>query len=81
MELILGNMNEMSDEEIKRLIEDCEGFVFAAGVDERVEFPPPVYDAYCQYNISPVKKLLGLAKECGVTKKSRLLSLDFSPVF
>ncbi|MBO3809074.1 MAG: hypothetical protein FGF50_05705 [Candidatus Brockarchaeota archaeon] len=25
MELILGNMNEMSDGEIKRLIEGCEG--------------------------------------------------------
>ncbi len=52
MELILGNMNEMSDGEIKRLIEGCDGFVFAAGVDERVEFPPPVYDAYYKYNIA-----------------------------
>ncbi|MBO3798527.1 MAG: NAD(P)-dependent oxidoreductase [Thermoproteota archaeon] len=68
MELILGNINEMSDGEIKRLIEGCEGFVFAAGVDERVEFPPPVYDAYYKYNIAPVKRLLGLAKECGVRK-------------
>ena len=32
-----------------------DAFVYAAGVDERVEFPAPVYDAYKRYNIDPVK--------------------------
>ena len=30
-----------------------DAFVYAAGVDERVEFPAPVYDAYKKYNIDP----------------------------
>jgi len=74
MELILGNINELSDDEIKKLMEGCEGFVFAAGVDERVEFPPPVYEAYYKYNIAPVKRLLKIAKECGVKKAVILVS-------
>lgn len=29
----------MNDDEVKKMFEGCEGFVFAAGVDERVEGP------------------------------------------
>lgn len=43
----------------------CEGFVFAAGVDERVEGPAPIYDMFYKYNIAPLKRLLTIAKSCG----------------
>lgn len=66
MELSFGNYLEMSDEELRASMEGCDCFVFAAGVDERVEFPPPVYAAYEKYNINPVKRLLTVAKECSV---------------
>ncbi len=66
MEVEFGNYLEMSDEEILRYMDGCEGFVFAAGVDERVEGPAPIYDLYKKYNIDPVKRLLALAKRAGV---------------
>ena len=66
MQLEFGNYLEMSDEELKAHLTGCEGFVFAAGVDERVEGPAPIYDLYKKYNIDPVKRLLALCRECGV---------------
>ncbi|MDO4622814.1 MAG: NAD(P)-dependent oxidoreductase [Eubacteriales bacterium] len=66
MKIEYGNYLEMTDEEIRTYMEGCEGFVFAAGVDERVEGPAPIYDLYKKYNIDPIKRLLKIAKECGV---------------
>ena len=66
MKIEYGNYLELSDDEIRNYFKGCEGFVFAAGVDERVEGPAPIYELYRKYNIDPVKRLLTLAKECGV---------------
>lgn len=66
MKLEFGNYLELSDEEFKEHLAGCEGLVFAAGVDERVEGPAPIYKLYKKYNIDPVKRLLRLCKECGV---------------
>ena len=68
MEIVFGNYLEMSDDEIKNIMDGCDCFVFAAGVDERVEFPAPVYDAYKKYNIDPLDRFIPLAKEAGITK-------------
>ena len=46
MELEFCNIYEKSDDEIKAMMEGYDCFVFAAGIDERVEFPAPVYDVY-----------------------------------
>lgn len=77
MKIEFGNYLEMSDEEIKKHLEGCEGFVFAAGVDERVEGPAPIYELYRKYNIDPVKRLLSIAKDAGV-KHSVILGSYFS---
>ena len=77
MEIVLGNIYEKSDEEIKELMTGCDCFVFAAGVDERVEFPAPVYDAYYKYNIAPLKRLLPICKELGY-KNAVILGSYFS---
>jgi len=77
MELSFGNYLEMSDGELKSAMDGCDCFVFAAGVDERVEFPAPVYDSYKKYNIDPVKRLLAIAKTCGV-KSAVVLGSYFS---
>ncbi len=77
MHLHLGNILTMTDKEIAKLMDGCDGFVFAAGVDERVEFPPPVYDAYRKFNIEPLERLLPIAKEAGV-KKVVILGSYFS---
>lgn len=66
MELSLGNYMTMTDNELRDCMLGCEGFVFAAGVDERVEGPAPIYDLFYKYNIAPLKRLLTIAKECHV---------------
>lgn len=77
MEVILDDMNLMSDQRVKELMSDCQAFVFAAGVDERVEFPKPVYQYYKKYNIDPVNRLLTIAKSVGI-KKVVILGSYFS---
>ena len=66
MKIEYGNYLEMSDDELRKHLTGCDGFVFAAGVDERVEGPAPIYNLYKKYNIDPINRLLKLAKECGV---------------
>lgn len=66
MGIEFGNYLEMSDDEIREHLRGCDAFVFAAGVDERVEGPAPIYDLYKKFNIDPIRRLLPLAKECGV---------------
>ena len=67
----------MTDDEIRAHLKGMDGFVFAAGVDERVEGPAPIYDLYKKYNIDPVRRLLTLCKECGV-KHAVILGSYFS---
>jgi nucleoside-diphosphate-sugar epimerase len=66
MKIEYGNYLEMSDDDIRGYMQGCDGFVFAAGVDERVEGPAPIYDLFKKYNIDPLNRLLTIAKECGV---------------
>ena len=77
MELVWGNYIEKSDDELLAMMEGCDTFVFAAGVDERVEFPAPVYEAYRKYNIDPVRRFLTLAKKAGI-KNNVILGSYFS---
>ena len=72
-----GDCLEMSDEELREKLRGCDGFVFAAGVDERVEGPAPIYEMYKKCNIDPTKRLLGLCRECGV-KHAVVLGSYFS---
>ena len=66
MKLEFKNYLTLSDDEIREYFKDCDGFVFASGVDERVEGPSPIYDFFCKYNVAPLENLLRIAKECGV---------------
>ena len=68
MEIVFGDINKKSDEEIMELLNGNDVFIYAAGVDERVEFPHPVYDAYKKYNINPTDRFLKMAKKCGVKR-------------
>ena len=68
MELTFGDINKMSDEEVNKLLKGCDTFVFASGIDERVECPPPVYDWYDKYNIKPLERLLPMCKQAGIKK-------------
>ncbi|MBR4858786.1 MAG: NAD-dependent epimerase/dehydratase family protein [Acutalibacteraceae bacterium] len=66
MELEFCNIYAKTDDEIKAMMAGYDCFVFAAGIDERVEFPAPVYDAYYKYNIQPLERILPLCKEVGM---------------
>ncbi len=66
MKLEFCNIYEKSDDEILAMLEGQDCFVFAAGIDERVEFPAPVYDAYYKYNIQPLERILPLCKKAGL---------------
>ena len=66
MKIEFGNYLEMDDDTLRGYLTGCDGFIFAAGVDERVEGPAPIYDMYDKYNIKPLRRLLQLCKEYGV---------------
>jgi len=68
MDLIFGDINKKSDEEILEMIKGNDVFIFAAGVDERVEFPAPVYDYYYKFNIAPLERIFPLCKQAGVRR-------------
>lgn len=77
MEIRWGNYLEMPDEDLRSCFEGCDAFVFAAGVDERVEGPAPIYDLFHKFNIAPMHRLLQFAKEAGV-KHNVILGSYFS---
>jgi nucleoside-diphosphate-sugar epimerase len=66
MKIEFGNYMELSDDAIAGYMKGCEGFVFAAGIDERLEGPAPIYEMFKKYNITPLERLLRIAKESGV---------------
>lgn len=77
MEIIFGDINKRSDEEVEEMLKGNDVFIFAAGVDERVEFPAPVEDYYYKFNIAPLKRMLPMCKKAGV-KNAVVLGSYFS---
>ncbi|MCM1391824.1 MAG: NAD(P)-dependent oxidoreductase [Faecalibacterium sp.] len=77
MEIIFGDINKKTDEEIEELLKGQDVFIFAAGVDERVEFPAPVLEYYKKYNIAPLERIFPLCKKVGV-KRAVVLGSYFS---
>lgn len=77
MEIIFGDINKKTDEELKALLKGIDVFIFAAGVDERVEFPAPVEDYYYKYNIAPLERIFPICKKAGV-KRAVVLGSYFS---
>ena len=68
MGLDLLDINKVSDEKLREYLKGVDCFIFASGIDERVECPHPVYDWYRKYNIAPLERILPIAKEMGVKK-------------
>lgn len=77
MEIIFGDINKKSDDEILELLKGNDVFIFAAGVDERVEFPAPVMDYYKKFNIAPLERMFPLCKKAGI-KRAVVLGSYFS---
>lgn len=68
MELIFGDINKKTDDEILEMLKGNDVFIFAAGVDERVEFPAPVMEYYKKFNIAPLERIFPLCKKAGVKR-------------
>ena len=66
MEVEFGNFMEMSDEDLLKRLEGCDAFVFAAGIDERITGPAPIYDLFSRFNNVALERVLKLAKKAGV---------------
>lgn len=66
VDIQLDDINKMSDDEVKSLLSDCSGFIYAAGADERVVADKPAKRFYYQANVLPTQRLAHLAKEAGV---------------
>ncbi|MCB0910961.1 MAG: NAD(P)H-binding protein [Propionibacteriaceae bacterium] len=66
MQVEVADFMELDDDALRDRLRGCEGLVFAAGVDERIEAPPPIYDLFARHNITALSRLLRLARESGV---------------
>ncbi|CAM3670094.1 NAD(P)-dependent oxidoreductase [Erysipelothrix urinaevulpis] len=66
MKLEFANYIEMSDDEMANVLKGMDGVVFAAGVDERIPGPSPIYDFFKKYNIDAMERVLRISKEVGV---------------
>ncbi len=66
MNIEYGNYMELNDEQLKKHLSGMDALVFAAGVDERIEGPAPIYDFFKKYNIDALERLIKVAKEVGV---------------
>ena len=66
MNIEYGNYMELNDEQLKKHLAGMDALVFAAGVDERIEGPAPIYDFFKKYNIDALERLIKVAKEVGV---------------
>ncbi|MGO2962178.1 MAG: NAD-dependent epimerase/dehydratase family protein [Carnobacterium maltaromaticum] len=68
VEITLGNINEMSDDEVLALLKGCEGFIYGAGADERMVPKKPASKFFYEANVLPTQRLANLAKKAGVKK-------------
>lgn len=66
VEFIITNFFNLSDQEIIAMLKDCDGFVYAGGVDERIVPEKPARKFFYEKNVLPTQRLAHLAKKAGV---------------
>lgn len=64
----LGNINEMTDEQILDLLKDIDMFIYAAGADERTTPEAPANHFFYEANVLPTQRLVRLSRQAGVKK-------------
>ncbi|NLB85399.1 MAG: hypothetical protein GX794_04720 [Acholeplasmataceae bacterium] len=77
LEIVFGNYLEMSDNDLKDFLTGSEGFIFAAGIDERVEGPAPIYNLYEKYPKLQLTKHHPYIKS-RIDQENLVLSYDFN---
>ncbi|AMB98594.1 hypothetical protein AWM75_00670 [Aerococcus urinaehominis] len=66
-EFIQADLFKMSDQEIINILADCQGFIYAGGVDERIVPQYPAHKFFYEQNVLPTQRLARLARQAGVT--------------
>jgi dihydroflavonol-4-reductase len=64
----LGDVNQMTEDDLKRLLAGHDAVVYAAGVDTATPHPKPAYDYFYRENVQPCVRLFTAAREVGVTR-------------
>ena len=62
MKLQMCNIYEKTDDEIRELLKGHDCFVFAAGIDERVEYPLPFMMHTTNITLHPLREFFLFAK-------------------
>ncbi len=68
VECSLGNINEMTDNEIRTVLKGKDVFIYAAGADERTTPEAPANRFFYQENVIPTQRIARLAREAGIKK-------------
>ena len=68
VECLVGNINEMNDHEVVEMLSDCDGFIYAAGADERIQAEIPAKRFYYEANVLPTQRMVRLACQAGLKK-------------
>ncbi|CAM4039631.1 NAD-dependent epimerase/dehydratase family protein [Catellicoccus marimammalium] len=66
VEILVNDINAMSDEDVVEMLKDCDGFVYGAGADERVQAKAPAKRFYYEANVLPTQRMVRLAGKAGV---------------
>ena len=64
----LGDVNKMTESDLKRLLSGHDAVVYAAGADTATPHPSPAYDYFYRENVQPCIRLFSAAREVGVTR-------------
>lgn len=67
-ELVLADVNEMTDGELANLFTGQHAVVWAAGADERVVPEAPAAHYYYEVNVRPVQRAARVARKVGVSR-------------
>lgn len=68
VEYRVGNINDMTDGEVLKMLEGIDGFVYAAGADERTLPDAPANHFFYEANVLPTQRMAHLAKQAGAKK-------------
>ncbi|UUI03504.1 NAD-dependent epimerase/dehydratase family protein [Oceanobacillus jeddahense] len=68
VECHLGDINEMTDEQILDMLAGKDMFIYAAGADERMVPEIPATHFFYEANVLPTQRLAHLARKAGIKK-------------
>jgi dihydroflavonol-4-reductase len=68
IELVYGDIFTLPPDRLSRMIEGCEGFVYAVGPDDRVTPPAPAYEFFHDRLVAKCASAVRAAKQAGVRR-------------